>query len=244
MSFLRQGLARILIWLLKTISDLLPSKELTEEAWKRLAMEIGAEFIKGRRGFLQPFADKVVAEVKEWTITLDTYSVTSLGPGWCATTTFTQMAAHYATMADLQVERSPDGTPMARRTDRKPLTPADYEEARRLAKDAFQFTIYRKGFFSAVRKLLGIQDIEVGDPDFDRDFIIKANNKSKAQALFANPRIRQLIHQQSSLNLSVRKHELFCELYFREPHLIWDVIRLKSLFELFEETLNHLCRIG
>lgn len=63
-----------------------------------------------------------------------------------------------APLAHLQVKRSPDGAPMARRADGKPLTPEDREEARRLAKDGFQFTIYRKGFFSAVGKLLGIQD--------------------------------------------------------------------------------------
>jgi hypothetical protein len=45
--------------------------------------------------------------------------------------------------------------------------------------NGFQFTIYRKGIFSALRKLLGMQDIEVGDPDFDEAFIIKGNDKSK-----------------------------------------------------------------
>src|SRR4051812_3914320 len=39
--------------------------------------------------------------------------------------------------------------------------------------EQFRFTIYRKGFFSGLGKLLGMQDIEVGDPDFDEAFIIK-----------------------------------------------------------------------
>ena len=33
--------------------------------------------------------------------------------------------------------------------------------------DGFRFTIYRKGFFSDLGKLLGMQDIEVGVPEFD-----------------------------------------------------------------------------
>ena len=32
--------------------------------------------------------------------------------------------------------------------------------------EGFRFTIYRKSIFSALGKLLGMQDIEVGDPEF------------------------------------------------------------------------------
>src|SRR5260370_29854462 len=38
--------------------------------------------------------------------------------------------------------------------------------------DAFRFKIYRKGLFSNLGKMLGMQDIEVGDPEFDLAFII------------------------------------------------------------------------
>ena len=44
--------------------------------------------------------------------------------------------------------------------------------------EGFRFTIYRKGFFSDLGKLLGMQDIEVGDPEFDEAFIIKGNDES------------------------------------------------------------------
>src|SRR3954452_21245856 len=33
--------------------------------------------------------------------------------------------------------------------------------------DGFRFTIYRRGFFTDLGKLLGMQDIEVGEPEFD-----------------------------------------------------------------------------
>jgi hypothetical protein len=35
-----------------------------------------------------------------------------------------------------------------------------------------------------------MQDIEVGYPDFDRDFIIKETDKEKHRPLFDNPRVR------------------------------------------------------
>ena len=56
--------------------------------------------------------------------------------------------------------------------------------------EGFRFTIYRKGFFSDLGKLLGMQDIEVGDPDFDEAFIIKGNDEFKVRDLLANPHIR------------------------------------------------------
>lgn len=120
-------------------------------------------------------------------------------------------------------------------------------------KDRFQFTIYRKGFFSDLGKLLGMQDVEVGYPEFDEAFIIKGNDKQKLQVLFANPKIRQLLEMQPSVHLTVKDDEGWFsktfpegvdELYFRVVGVIKDVERLKSLYYLFAEVLNQLCHIG
>ena len=183
-----------------------PSKD---EIWRQLCGEIGADFIAG--GFWR--GSKVQARVKEWTITLDTHTV-SHGK---SSTTYTRMRAPYV---------NPDG---------------------------FQFTIYRKGLFSGLGKMLGMEDIEVGHQEFDDAFIIKGNSESKLRALFANPRIRQLIEAQPSIHLEVKNDEGWFgpafpdgvdELYFQVVGVIKDVERLKSVFDLFSEVLNHLCHIG
>jgi len=180
-----------------------------DEVWKQLCAEIGAEFVES--GFWK--GNKVQARVGEWTVTLDTYTV-STGKSHV---TYTRIRAPYVN------------------------------------KDGFRFTIYRRGLFSDLGKLLGMQDIEIGDPEFDRDFIIKGNDESRVLALFGNPRIRQLIQAQPSIHLqvkddegwfSVRFPEGVDELYFRVSGVIKDVERLKALYALFAETLNHLCHIG
>jgi len=180
-----------------------------DEIWRQLCDEIGAEFIEG--GFWQ--GNKVQARAGEWTITLDTYTV-STGKSHV---TYTRMRAPYVN------------------------------------KDGFQFTIYRKGLFSELGKLLGMQDIEIGDSEFDRDFIVKGNDESKALALFANLKIRQLIQAQPSIHLQVKDDEGWFsasfpegvdELGFQVVGVIKDVERLKALYELFAETLNQLCHIG
>jgi hypothetical protein len=119
--------------------------------------------------------------------------------------------------------------------------------------DGFRFTIYRKGIFSGLGKLLGMQDIEIGDSEFDRDFVIKSNNEAKAIALFSNEKIRRLIQAQPSIHLEIKGDngwfgttfpEGVDELYFQVAGIIKDIDRLKGLYELFAEVLNHLCHIA
>ena len=119
--------------------------------------------------------------------------------------------------------------------------------------DGFRFKVYRKGVFSDLGKMLGMQDVEVGMPDFDRDFIIKGSDEGKLRQLFANPKIRELISGQKDIDFSVKDDEGWFgptfpegvdELAFLVVGLIKDVERLKHLYELFGETLDELCRIG
>ena len=119
--------------------------------------------------------------------------------------------------------------------------------------DRFQFKIYRKGIFSGMAKFFGEQDIEIGDPAFDDAFIIQGNDSRHVRTFFQNPRIRQLLEHQPLVYLTVKDDEGWFgpefpkgvdELCFTAPVVIKDVNQLKELFELFAETLNHLCHIG
>lgn len=121
-----------------------------------------------------------------------------------------------------------------------------------MSRDGFRFRVLRKGRFARLRrKLFGNKDIEVGYPEFDRDFIIQGNDESKVRALLANPRIRELIRFQPSVHFEVVQTKAdrslpkgVQALYYPMDRVITDVDQLKSLFELFEETLNQLCQIG
>ena len=119
--------------------------------------------------------------------------------------------------------------------------------------EGFRFTIYRKGFFSDLGKLLGMQDIEVGDPNFDETFIIKGNDETRVRSLFADPKIRSLVGTQLQIWLAVKDSEGWFgpwfpddvdELQFQVIGVIVDVERLKALFDLFAAVLDRLCLIG
>jgi hypothetical protein len=119
--------------------------------------------------------------------------------------------------------------------------------------DGFRFAVSRKNVFSGLGKLLGAQDVTVGHPAFDDAFVIKGNNEPQLRRLFANPRLRELIEAQPTIHFTVKPDDgLFRrkypagvdELRFTVPGVIKDLDRLKSLYDLFAETLNTLCQIG
>ena len=180
-----------------------------KEIWRQLSAEIDARFVEG--GFWK--GDKVQSTYGEWTLTLDSYAV-STGK---VVVVYTRMRAPYV---------NPEG---------------------------FRFTIYRRGIFSDIAKWYGMQDVNLGYEPFDRDFIVKGTHEERLRQLFSNPRIRELIEIQPEIHLTVKDDEGWFgpsfpegvdELSFHVAGVIKDVERLKSLYELFAETLDQLCRIG
>ena len=118
--------------------------------------------------------------------------------------------------------------------------------------DQFQFTVYRAGFFTHLGKFFGLQDIEIGEPVFDEQFVLQGANDAKVRALFANSRIRELLLAQPAVYLSIRDDEGWFHaqypagvdvLYFQVTGVIKDVEVLKGLFALYSEVLHYLSHL-
>ena len=177
--------------------------------WQRLSAEINARYVDG--GFWR--GDKVQVDHAEWTLTLDTYTV-STGK---VHVVYTRMRAPFV---------NPTG---------------------------FRFTVYRATAFSGLGKLLGMQDVEIGDPPFDRDFIVKANDETRVRTLLTSQRLRELIAAQPAIRFSVEDDEGWFgtkfpegvdKLEFLVVGVVKDIERLKGVYDLFAETLEELCHIG
>lgn len=119
--------------------------------------------------------------------------------------------------------------------------------------DGFRFNIYRESIFSWLGKLLGMQDIQIGDEFFDEEFVIQGTSERVVKRLLGNEAIRRLIQSQSDIHFSVKDDEgwfglLFPdgvdELYFETCGVIKDKHRLKELFALFSLVLTELCSLG
>ena len=90
-------------------------------------------------------------------------------------------------------------------------------------------------------------------PALQRSAASAQDDEAKLRALFSNAKIRELLNAQPSIHLTVRddegvfgKHfpEGVDELRFDVAGHIKDIERLKHLYDLFAEVLNHLCHIG
>jgi hypothetical protein len=119
--------------------------------------------------------------------------------------------------------------------------------------DGFRFNIYRKGIFTGIAKLLGTQDIEIGDAYFDDEFVIQASSEDLVYRLLSSIKIRQAIQNQPDIHFEVKDDEGWFqktfpegvdELYFQTIGVITDKERLKGLFDLFTMVLDQLCRMG
>lgn len=113
--------------------------------------------------------------------------------------------------------------------------------------------IYRSSFFSTIGSWLGMQDIEIGAGEFDRDFVVKANDEAAARRFCADVGLRRAMHAEPSFDLQLRDDEgWFGPKYppgtdvlsvIVRGHLA-DAERLRGLFDLFATALDRLCAIG
>lgn len=120
-------------------------------------------------------------------------------------------------------------------------------------RDSFQFRIYRRNLIADLGKKTGLQDIEIGFHQFDKDFIIQGNDTQKLKELFNDDLIRDLISFQPSIDLTTDVDQRWMTDPFREGlselrFETWGIIsnpnRLHDLYDLFSKILNQLCHIG
>ncbi len=70
-------------------------------------------------------------------------------------------------------------------------------------KEAFNFELYRGDIFTKIGKLFGMQDIEIGDDRFDKDFVIQGNIPDKVQEFMQNKDMRHIISEQAHFHFKI-----------------------------------------
>ncbi|HKI05455.1 MAG TPA: DUF3137 domain-containing protein [Thermoanaerobaculia bacterium] len=181
-----------------------------EEVWKELCARIGADFVEG--GFWK--GDKVQAHFKNWTITLDTYTV-STGH---VHETFTRIRAPFVSHEELRfrIYRKTAFSDMG-----KMLGMQDIEVGH-----SAQFD----------------DDFIIQGNDEHKIRALFANQEIR-RLIEEQPKIRLELRDDEGL-FRTHYPEGVDALYFQVPGVIKDVERLKRLFDLFTEVLEELNRIG
>ena len=118
-------------------------------------------------------------------------------------------------------------------------------------RDAFTCEIYNSTFVSSIGKLLGMQDIKIGDSSFDKKFIIKSNDKSKAIRLLHNNELRTLMSSlpnfQIRINSKNRKMfslhpEAYDEIVLEIDHYVTEFDVLYTMHKIIVTLLRCLYR--
>ena len=119
--------------------------------------------------------------------------------------------------------------------------------------DGFRFSISHQGVFGFIAKMIGLNDIQIGDEAIDRMFKIKATDKEQVVALLSGSRIRALLAGEPGVHIHVRDADTWFvdefpegvdELVIEVEGEVNDLARLESLYVLFATFLHALCHIG
>lgn len=181
-----------------------------EEVWRRLCDEIGADFVDG--GFWR--GDKVQAQVKEWTLTLDTYTI-STGHSHVV---YTRMRAPFVSRDGFRflIYRKGFFSGLG-----KALGMQDIEVGQSLHFD---------------------EDFIIKGNDEHKVRMLFANPEIR-RLIEEQPEIRLELKDDEG-GFRNRFPEGVDELHFLTLGVIKDVERLKKLYDLFAEALDELCRMG
>ena len=113
------------------------------------------------------------------------------------------------------------------------------------ARHPFRFSVYRHNFlsilFAPLTRLLRLEDIEIGHPDFDHDFIVTGDSESSIRKLFADATLRSLLQSRTDLHLESDGNSLSFAI---EGKRIDDLRLLRTVHDLLGETLRELRRLG
>lgn len=144
-----------------------------------------------------------------------------------------------------------DTFPRADHTDESSLRSIWYTRMRAPIENSegFLYTVYSSTFVSEIGKLLGMQDVTIGEPLFDDQFIIKSNDENRAQSILGNEKITSSLMLFPKVQLRIKTENRFLgsfhpdagnEVYFETERVISDTTRLESLYTMFEEVLYAL----
>ena len=115
--------------------------------------------------------------------------------------------------------------------------------------DELRFRLTKQGFIDTIGKLFGAQDIQVGDKEFDKKFIIKGNDEFKIQTIFSDKSFKKIILSQEDIQLQILDKEgIFDEkiqegnvlLYYISETIIKEKEQLNSLLKLYQTLIVQL----
>jgi hypothetical protein len=120
-------------------------------------------------------------------------------------------------------------------------------------KTGFHCEIFKEGFFESMGKKLGMQDIEVGIEEFDKNFVLKSNQPNTLRNILAESKLIEEIGKHPNMKFMVETKNRFLgefhpagidQLSFEEEGEITDIQKIESIFEIFSMFYNRMIQLG
>lgn len=107
----------------------------------------------------------------------------------------------------------------------------------------FRFAIHKEDFLDDIGKFFGMQDVEIGYPEFDKKLVIKTNDESRVKQVFSDRSVRELFKSLNDFTFGITKHTIpdsnykgaFLELIIEDG--ITDPDHLRKIYHAFFNTL-------
>lgn len=102
---------------------------------------------------------------------------------------------------------------------------------------SLRFQLHPQDWINELGKLLGLEDVELGYPEFDKAFIIKTNEKEKLKKLFADETLRETLKKYDNFRLQLA-HDTDSStspliLSFSIDQAITDPLQLREIYHFF-----------
>ncbi len=103
----------------------------------------------------------------------------------------------------------------------------------------FRFALHEDDFIDDIGKFFGMQDVEIGYPEFDRRLVIKTNDETRTKSLFEDSKVRAVFERMENFDFGIRHHtanDSDIEQYFLELNIedgITDPGELRLIYDAF-----------
>ena len=104
--------------------------------------------------------------------------------------------------------------------------------------EGFRFALHEESFFDDLGKFFGMQDVEIGYPDFDERIIVKTNDEARVRTLLTDDNTRALLQSLQDFTFEIvladedaEGQEATLELIIEEG--ITDPVRLREIYRVF-----------
>lgn len=122
-----------------------------------------------------------------------------------------------------------------------------------LQPSVFRLRVFHQDLIHTVGRAFGMQDLQTGDKEFDRTFVVQATDEKKGLQLFQDAVLRELMLKEPELEIRVRIPSVSTpveggeecdELSVEVPEAVEDLARLRGLFDVFALLVHEFQKEG